>query len=237
MQYLTRFSPGLEINRSRCTTAIGNYLRETLYLRLDTIADIINTWRTKLSSISWFMRCLNQPIAQQANQEDGCRGRFWESRFTSQALRTEQALLSCMTYVDLNPVRAQIAQTPENSEYTSIRERITPQFDAERAIAEQQEAGELFMFKTAIKPLLHFENASSNTSQSGIHFHLDDYLQLVDWTGRVMRHNKRGYIEAALPPILTRLNLTVAQWASDSQHFEAVYRRRFLRTVPTLNTG
>ena len=151
-------------------------------------------------------------------QEDGCRGRFWESRFCSQALKTEEALLSCMAYVDLNPVRADIAETPETSEYTSIRERITPQFNANRAVEDQQKAGELFIFKTPIKPLLHFEGAETNAPQSGILFRFDDYLELLDWTGRSMRDDKRSHIHAALPPILKRLDIPVDQWISNSQH-------------------
>ena len=85
---------------------------------LTGISDIVNVWRTRLSSISWFIRCLNQPIARQANLEDGCTGRFWESRFNSQALKSEEALLSCMAYVDLNPVRAGIAETAETWSHT-----------------------------------------------------------------------------------------------------------------------
>ena len=89
-----------------------------------TVQDIVKVWRGKLASISWFMRCLNQPIARQANLEDQCTGKFWECRFSSQALKTEEALLSCMAYVDLNPVRAGLAASPETSDHTSIQERI-----------------------------------------------------------------------------------------------------------------
>ena len=81
-------------------------------------------YRGRLHDLSWFMRTLNEHIARRANAEDGVKGRFWEGRFKSQALFDEKALLAAMAYVDLNPVRAGLAETSETSDYTSIQERV-----------------------------------------------------------------------------------------------------------------
>ena len=80
--------------------------------------------RKRLSNPSWFMRALAEPIARLANQQDECTGRFWEGRFKAQAIRDEAGLLACSMYVDLNPIRAAMAQTPEESVHTSAYDRI-----------------------------------------------------------------------------------------------------------------
>lgn len=202
-----------------------------------TVSDIVNVWREKLASISWFMRCLNQPIARQANLEDKCTGKFWESRFRSQALKTEEALLSCMAYVDLNPVRAGLAQSPETSSHTSIQERIKPAFNLEQAITSQSQQGDLLNFKTPLKPLLHFEDNQENQTQAGIIFAYRDYLELLDWTGRIIRTDKRSYIDNELPPILSRLQIDPDQWHLNATQFEAIHARRFNRLTPSIDTG
>ncbi len=212
---------------------------ETLLDAEQTLVDrSIAEYRKRLSSISWFMKCLNEPIARQANQEDGCTGHFWEARYKSQALLSEEAVLSCMTYVDLNPIRAKMAETPETSNYTSLKERIKPCFQLDNAVEEQKELKALRYFKLPLKSLAQFEGSVKNSYQKGILFSIKDYLELVDYTGRAIVPNKRGAIPLNLPPILERLCLDRKTWLQNSTQFEGLYRARFLfQTNGLENTG
>ena len=191
---------------------------------LRAVGQAADVFRERLASLSWFMKCLNESIAKEANREDDCTGHFWESRFKSQALLTEEALLSCMAYVDLNPVRAAIADTPETSDHTSIKERVAPTFDLATAIQSQTEQQFLYQFPVTLKPLARFEGGERESNGRGILFSLQDYLQLVDQTGRVLRPGKRGAIAETELPILERLGLDFDEWLSEATEFEARYQ-------------
>lgn len=82
--------------------------------------ELLEKRRQQLGTLSFFMKHLKQPIAYRANQEDGCKGHFFEQRFYSGALLTEKAVLACMAYVDLNPVRAKIATSLKQCVDSSI---------------------------------------------------------------------------------------------------------------------
>jgi REP element-mobilizing transposase RayT len=175
---------------------------------------VIQRWRRRLHDVSWFMRCLNEHLARRANAEDNCTGRFWEGRFKSQALLDEAGLLTAMAYVDLNPIRAGIAKTPEESEFTSIYERIRLLKRSERRTAPT---------KSQV-PLLQFKEAAQKGELS-IPFSMLDYAALVDWTGRARREDKRGAIDNALPPILKRLNIDSLAWQAAMQPRGNVFGR------------
>ena len=167
---------------------------------------LADKYRKRLMSISWFMKMLNENIARQANLEDKVTGSFWESRFKSQALLDERALLTCMAYVDLNPIRAAMTRSPENSDYTSIQERI----------------------KSKSSNLLNLGFAEND-----IPYNLTDYLDLVDSTGRAILANKKGFIPDDLPPILNRLGLDETTWLDELYQFK-FQGRKAIGTVQQL---
>ncbi|MCG9964932.1 transposase [Shewanella cutis] len=200
----------------------------------------IAIYRSRLCDISWFMRCLNEPIARQANQEDNCSGRFWEGRFKSQALLDEAAVLACMTYVDLNPIRAKMANTPEQSDHTSIQLRIRAALKGEQP-----------------NNLLPFIGNERDNQPNGIAFTLKDYLELVEDTGRIIRNDKRGSISENSGKLLTRLNIPHDNWLKLTTEFGKLFhgpvgtlqeltdycehlekqRRHFAKCCRYLNTG
>ena len=164
---------------------------------LQKVEEFAEKYRRRLLDISWFMRCLNEHLAREANKEDGCKGRFWEGRYKSQALLDEAALLTCMAYVDLNPIRAKMATTPEASDYTSVKER-----------SKKVSNGTVRKQPTHLKPL----RSQGQKPDQAIPCVLSSYLELVDWSGRIVRQNKRGRTPANVPPILERLNIDPSEW-------------------------
>lgn len=164
---------------------------------------LIARWRERLGSISWFMKSVNEPLARKANKEDGCKGRFWEGRFRSQAILDEASLLKCLVYVDLNPVRAGVARTPEASEHTSVKARIERTDSALAPMQDESDSG----LRLPIRRL--------------------DYLKLVDATGRQLRHGKRGRIDDSLAPIMERLTSNPNSWLDELRQLS----RRYCRAI------
>jgi len=197
----------------------------------ETVAE----WRLRLSSLSWLMRSLNEWVARKANKEDGCRGRFWEGRFVSQPLLDEAALLTCMAYVDLNPVRAGSAQTLEGASYTSIRARLEEAAAALDAQAQQGEesnaprrrratgqaardASELGarvrkrMVPSGLAPFAD-QVPRSAAELGAIPMNFVDYVALLEATGRCARRDgSQGVLDSKATSLLSRLQLDAEHW-------------------------
>ena len=212
----------------------------------------IATLRRRLSSLSWFMGRLNEYIARAANKEDEVKGRFWESRFKCQALLDEAAIAACMVYVDLNPIRAGLAATPEESDFTSIQERIrawqretmmndsdskkpglsphsaslrsniSVQGNAEESpvLTSRQDSGKKEPFENAALSTCWLCPVSSENNRRGIlQMTAAEYLDLVDKSGRMIRPDKRGMIDAEIAPILLRIGANPKTWSATVSHF------------------
>jgi len=194
--------------------------------------------RKRLSDVSWWMRCTAENIARRSNREDRCSGRFWEGRYRAVLLLDETSLLACAAYVDLNPVRAAMAKTPEASAFTGAKDRIddlkqresasTATHDWERS---RRRAKSGWMSPIEINERTDAAGADLNptnrrASQKGfLSIPLAKYLELLDWTGRQLRRKKRGSIPDDLAPILERLGINGDCWCDLVQKFGKLFKR------------
>lgn len=154
----------------------------------------LESYRERLGSLSWFMSRLNEPLAKTSNFEDSVKGRFWESRFTSVALLDESAVLSCMSYVDLNPIRTGIVEDLQSSLYTSIQKRVK-ELTTDRSLLTKP-----------IDPIAY------GTVGRAIQFKLRDYIELVEWTGKSIIHPHKAKMSVHIKSLLTSMNLQSDNW-------------------------
>jgi hypothetical protein len=185
--------------------------------RLQDTAWVAET-RERLNSLGWFMKCLKEPLARMANREDQCSGTFWEARFKSIAILDEEALLTTLAYVDLNPLAAGTAGTPEASPHTSVKARVENcrKRGVLSEVANQPED------RTRVDQVLEDESfwlapledrRERGGERAGIlpQVNLPSYLRLLDWSARLSRPGK-----ARMPPevagILKRLGSSGDEW-------------------------
>ena len=172
--------------------------------------------RSRLSDISWWMRLLCQKIAQRANAEDEQVGRFWASRFRAVRILDEAGLLACAAYVDLNPIRAAMAELLEKSDHTSIQRRIESM--QERTFDMNLPRSDDFLAPLSIDELRDATGPCPNVrgeraSDKGfLAMSIDSYIELLDWTARKIVPGKSGSTPTEAPAILQRLQLDEQVW-------------------------
>jgi REP element-mobilizing transposase RayT len=188
--------------------------------------------RERLSSLSWFMKALKEPISRMANQADGCSGAFWQSRFKSIAILDEEALLATCVYIDLNPLAAGIALTAEESPHTSVRQRVEHVREQgqleilkaarEGSVAASQAAGNIEQehWLIPIEDRRAHTNAATTSDREGLlpTFSLGSYLQLVEYTGRLYREGK-AQLNEGLQEVFDRLSSTAETWQARMKRF------------------
>jgi REP element-mobilizing transposase RayT len=186
------------------------------------LASRVGEYRDRLTSLSWFMRCLNERIARRANREDGCSGRFWEGRFKCRALLDEGALIACMAYVELNPVHAGLAASLPSAAFTSLQQRLASVGQDVREVPARAAAArcrvDAALGGCRLPALLPFANegARSDTGAPSerptIPFEFPAYVELVRFTGGAVRADKRGSLSATPSASLRAIGLAPEHW-------------------------
>ena len=189
--------------------------------------------RSRLSDISWWMRLLCQHVGQRANRETGEEGKFWQDRFRAVRLLDESAMLACVAYVDLNPIRAELAETIEQSDFTSAQKRL-------EALLLQTVSAKIDQGNCVTPPdhclaPVHCDERSaelgtcvsrggSRCSEKGfLNMTAADYLQLLDWTAREVASGKSGTTPADAPTLLERVGLKPASWLALVRDFGRLF--------------
>ncbi len=197
---------------------------EWVQARLKDVAWVA-TARQRLQSLSWFMKCLKEPLSRLANRQEQTRGAFFEGRFKSVAILDEESLLATCAYIDLNPVAAGIAQSPEASAHTSIKQRVehvqeqgrTEDLEAAQAgsVAGSTAAAGLEegLWLCPVEDRRRLDSAREGMIEG---FSLGNYLLLVDYTGRLLREGKAA-ISAELTGIFERLGSNAENWQARLQ--------------------
>jgi REP element-mobilizing transposase RayT len=178
------------------------------------------TARERLQSLSWFMKCLKEPLSRLANRQDKTRGAFFEERFKSVAILDEESLLATCAYIDLNPVAAGIVEVPEASPHTSVTTRVehvkaqgrTGDLEAAKQGSVAGSAASAGLEETVWLCPIEDRRALDSPREGMLEgFSLGNYLLLVDYTGRLFRDGK-ALISAELSGILERLGSSVESW-------------------------
>lgn len=207
--------------------------------------------RSRLSDISWWMRLLSQKIGRKANQEDQELGKFWQARYRAVRLLDETALLACAAYVDLNPIRAAMAETIETSDFTSAQQRVLElreslrlnsgekgRFDA--SIKDHSSFGDglAASAKPIARSLCPLDLNETSSDSLGTCLHRDGhrasdkgflpisvpaYLELLDWTARQMRSDKRGVTPPGARPLFERLGICAEAWCELTKDFGRLF--------------
>lgn len=217
------------------------------HVECERAKDNVETLRMRLAAPSYFMAAYNENLARRINRAEQETGHLWEDRYQCRRLDCEAAILTCALYIDLNPIRAGEAETPEAARCTSAFKRIqilrayTGWFSEPRQQIPEDSIHAPYSWLSPLR-LTDAMDSSPRGKASLAEEHCWkqkgwlpmttlEYLQTLDWAGRLFRQGKRGAIPRFLDPILRRLNLNAC-----SERFLALvedFHKRFGIVVGT----
>jgi len=187
------------------------------------------TIRRRLSDVAWWMRLLCQNIGTRANQEDKQVGKFFQGRYRAVRILDEETLLACAAYVDLNPIRAAMAETLETSEYTSVQRRIESLKQLTSSTPSNETTVDSFLSPLTIDEKRDSIGACAHQTRQRcsdkgfLSMSIVDYLELLDASARMVRPDKNGYTPTDVPPIFERLRLDPDYWRMQIKDFGRLF--------------
>jgi hypothetical protein len=191
--------------------------------------DKLATIRKRLSDVSWWMRLLCQNIGTRANKEDQQVGKFFQGRYRAVRILDEETLLACAAYVDLNPIRAAMAETLESSDYTSVQRRIQSLPHLGDSATSDVAALNSFLSPLTIDEKNDSIGACAShtkrrcSDKGFLSISTMDYLELLDASARMVRPDKAGYTPSEVAPIFERLKLDPDYWRLQIQDFGRLF--------------
>jgi hypothetical protein len=201
-------------------------------------AALVQKYRERLASLSWFMKELKEPLARMANRQDGVKGAFWDRRFKSPRVLDLAGLLTCMAVIDLGPVRAGMVEEPKDSPYTSIQQRIhaLAQFAASKSLQETLTVEQ----NTALEELMEEERrqwadpqestwmAPIGGAGEGARAPLlgmapKQYVAIVETAGRTPDPRKGKSIPKHVKSVLEKLQIDAERWIRTVKETKRLY--------------
>lgn len=204
--------------------------------------------RSRLSDISWWMRQLTQPLAAIANREDGKRGHFFEDRFAAVRLHDEASVLACSAYVDLNVIRAALADDLRTSAHTSIQRRLQSESEAVGNLVEEV-SGSASAAKTRLRPDRHLAPLTIDELRDAIGavpsqtpyrasdkgflpIPLDTYRKLLEWTMDQTQRGPEPWTDeqgagaepSEVSSVLKQAGLDKELWCQMTEDFDELFR-------------
>ncbi|MCO8125531.1 hypothetical protein NHH03_27580, partial [Stieleria sp. TO1_6] len=160
-------------------------------------------------------RCLSEPIAHSANDEDSCKGRFWQGRFSTQLLLDDAAILAGVTHVDVGATNTDAKKGTDGRALTGLADRKAALNGSDRQISQAITLDDTFL-ETAQSRL----SASTQVSLSS-----EDYVTLAEWTKRRIDKRVRTSVPASSAEVLKALQLDADQWCKLIGSFSKVFKR------------
>ena len=177
--------------------------------------------RSDLSSLGFFHRLLKEPCARAWNREDGVTGHFWEGRFLSPPVLDRAALVRVARYIELNEIRARVADSIPTSIWSSARAQWNRLIRAvQDSIRDASQPVERVLDSITWQPVFPCQAAEQEASASSIEgrdadrVSLVEYLSELDLLGRERHPCKPGFIPASAHELIDEVEASLRSTGS-----------------------